>query len=83
MKKIKRLATVLIIIGFSLLASTQKALADLLPPDGGWKGSSNPNFRPEPKSFMDLIEPQHIIIGTVVLLVIIISFAVLFKMRKK
>jgi len=82
MKKIKTILTTFFVFGVFSFISAQNALADLLPPDGGW---DRPNFNPntEPKTFIDLIEPQHIIIGGVVLAVVIISFIALFKMRKK
>jgi len=83
MKKIK---TVLITLSFFVVSSlmfAQNALADLLPPDGRRDTPSRPNINPEPKTFIDLIEPQHIIIGGAVLVIIIVSFVVLFKMRKK
>lgn len=79
MKKIKTILTSFTVFSVFSLIFVQSALADLLPPDGGWDTPS----RPEPKTFIDLIEPQHIIIGGVVLAVVIISFVVLFKMRKK
>jgi len=84
MKKIKTILTALSFFSIFSLIFTQKALADLLPINGGSNTpSSSPNINPEPKTFIDLIEPQHIIIGGAVLALVIISFIVLFKMRKK
>ncbi|MDD4607170.1 MAG: hypothetical protein PHS07_02425 [Patescibacteria group bacterium] len=84
MKKIKTVLITLSFFAVSSLMFAQNALADLLPPpDGGWDTPSRPNINPEPKTFIDLIEPQHIVIGGAVLAVVIISFVVLFKMRKK
>ena len=83
MKKSKTILTTLSVFGIFSLMFAQSALADLLPPDGGWNNQSRPNINPEQKTFIDLIEPQHIIIGGAVLAVVIISFIILFKMRKK
>lgn len=83
MKKIKTVLITLSFFAVSSLMFSQNALADLLPPDGRWGTPSRPNINPEPKTFIDLIEPQHIIIGGAVLAIIIVSFVVLFKMRKK
>lgn len=83
MKKIKTiLITLSVFVVFSLMFA-QNALADVLPPDGGWDTPIRPNINPEPKTFIDLIEPQHIVIGGAVLVVVIVSFIVIFKMRKK
>lgn len=79
MKKIETVLTTISVLAVFSLIFTQNALADLLPPDGGWNTPS----RPEPKTFIDLIEPQHIVIGGAVLVVVIVSFIVIFKMRKK
>ena len=79
MKKIKTVLTTISTLAVLSLMFAQNALADLLPPGDGWDA---PN-RPEPKTFIDLIEPQHIVIGGAVLAIIIVSFVVLFKMRKK
>jgi len=83
MKKSKTILTTLSAFGILSLMFAQNALADVLPSDGGWNNQSRPNINPEQKTFIDLIEPQHIIIGGAVLAVVIISFIVLFKMRKK
>lgn len=85
MKKIKTILMSLTAFAVFSLMFVQNTLADLLPPDGGWDTPSRPNINPgqEPKTFIDLIEPQHIIIGGAVLAAVIISFVVLFKMRKK
>ena len=85
MKKIKTILATFFVFGFFSLLSAQNALADVLPPNGKWDTPSRPNVNPntEPKTFIDLIEPQHIIIGGAVLAVVIVSFVVLFKMRRK
>ena len=85
MKKIKTILTSLTAFSIFSLTFAQKALADMLPIGGGQNTPNRPNINPspEPKTFIDLIEPQHIIIGGAVLAVVIISFIVLFKMRKK
>ncbi|MDZ7798217.1 MAG: hypothetical protein U5L76_01215 [Patescibacteria group bacterium] len=93
MKKLKTVLTTFFVFSIFSLMSTQKALADLVPinygddtpygPNVNSNPEPNVNSSPEPKTFIDLIEPQHIIIGGAVLAVVIISFVVLFKMRKK
>lgn len=82
MKKTKFI-TLLATFGILLLASTQNALADLLLPGESPRSRPLNPYQEEPKSFIELIEPQHIIIGVAVLAVVIISFVVLYKMRKK
>jgi len=79
MKKSKTILTTISTLAVFSLMFAQNALADLLPPDGGWDAPS----KPEPKTFIDLIEPQHIVIGGAVLFVVIVSFIMIFKMRKK
>ncbi len=83
MKRIKIFTSAIAVSGMYLFLFTQNALADMLPPDGGWKVRTAPAANPEPKSFIDLIEPIHVAIGIIVLVVVIVSFVVLSKARKK
>jgi len=85
MKKIKITLTTFFVLGVFSLMFIQKALADFVPVDVDWGELSRPDITPsaEPKTFFDLIEPQHIVIGGAVLVVVLASFVVIFKMRKK
>ena len=83
MKKIKTILATLSFSGIFSLVFIQKTLADLLPPGDKPSTPSRQNVSLGSKTFIDLIEPQYIIIGGSVLVLVIASFIVLFKMRKK
>lgn len=76
MKKNKICATAIVLSLYSLL-SARSTFADVLFPGDPKKLSSTSN------TFLDLIQPQHIIIGGTVLVIIVISFAILFNIKKK
>ncbi len=80
MKKNKKSTSILTYATLFLLFSAQKVFADLGPP-GDWDRTKR--LEPSSNSFFDLLQPQYIIIGIIVLIVVIFSFWILFKMRKK
>ncbi len=84
-KKIKITLISLTSFAIFLLTFAQNTLADLLPPGNEWSTSNKPsiNSGPDPKTFTNLIKFQDIIIGGTILIVVITSFMVLFKIRKK
>jgi hypothetical protein len=55
--------------------------ADLISPDDFWPDfPGNPSKEP---SFFDLIEPIHVVIGGVVLVLVVVSLFMIFKSKKK
>ncbi len=72
----KKYLNFLSILTLSLLFSTQEAFADMLPP-----GNFDKIPKDERTKFFDIIEPQYIIIGITVIIGIIVSFALIAKLR--
>jgi hypothetical protein len=60
-----------------------RVYADLITPRDFWPDLGPDSGNPESGNFFDLIEPIHLIIGGIVLVLIIVSLFMIFKSKKK
>jgi hypothetical protein len=91
MKKLKNLTLVLFfsLIGFVIV--TKNVFADIAPSFNDPKIKVYPEILPnnnplpyqKPTALLDLIQPIHLAIGGVVILVVILSFFILSKIKNK
>ncbi len=82
MQKIKCYSTALTLSTITFFSTVKNVFADLPPMD--WDEPSHLTTETTSESVSEtLIQPQHIIIGIAIILVIIIAFVVLSKMKKK
>jgi len=91
MKKLKVLTASVLMLSMYVVIFTQRVLADMPAPDGEeYHRTSRPTpivngttEISESKPFFELIEPIHILLGVVVVLVVIGALFAIRKMRKK
>lgn len=77
MKKISKYLSGLFTFLFLAVFTTKSALADMLPPGNQfYKVPKN-----ERAGLLEIIKPQYILIGIVVIVGIIVSFALIAKLR--
>lgn len=66
-----------------MMLFVNKTYADIVPLDDPLYDYPSNQDQQEPRSFIDSVEPYHILVGIGVLVIVIIGFMVLHKMRKK
>lgn len=74
--KLSKYFSFLTVFILTVLVSTQKVFADMLPP-----GDFDKVPKDERTAFFDVVEPQYVLIGLTVILGIIVSFAFMAKLR--